>query len=131
MGTKLESLVKILGDSVEQEILDKLILDYYIDQNVTDFITDEGEYQVLTQGEQDELLYDAAEGLYADYESKLLELIERMYSQDREKLAILARSIDEEKAIQSIANELDYEEEYGKTMIGSDRIYAVFTNEHI
>lgn len=129
MGTKLESLVEILGDSVEQNVLDKLVLDYYSNQNPSVFVTEEVDYEVLTERDKDELLFDAAEGLYSDYEQILLNLISRLYSTDKEPLTLLASSIDEDSATQKIAETLDYEEQYGKVMIGSNSTHTVFIDE--
>lgn len=129
MGTKLESLVEVLGNSVEQDVLDKLVLDYYSNQNPSVFVTEEADYEVLTERDKEELLFDAAEGLYSDYEQTLLNLISRLYSTDREPLTLLASSIDEESATQKIAETLDYEEQYGKVMIGSNRTHTVFIDE--
>jgi len=126
MGTKLESLIKVLTDEgTEQDILDKLVLDYFNKQYVADFETSDAVYEVITQKEKEDQLYDIAEGLFYDYQRELERLAER--SDNRSHLNALIESLDEREGIAVLIDNLDFEDELNKDLVGYDRDYFVYT----
>jgi hypothetical protein len=126
MGTKLESLIKVLIDEgTEQYILDKLVLNYFDKQYVDSFETSEGVYEVLTKKEKEDQLYDIAEGLFYDYQKELERLAK--HSDNRTLLSVLIESLDEREGIAILIDNLDFEEELNKDLVGSDRDYFVYT----
>lgn len=125
MGTKLESLIQVLTDEgTEKEVLDKLVLDYFNRQYIDSFETADQTYEVLTQTEKEEQLYDIAEGLFYDYEYELERLAAR--SDNPSHLRVLIDSLDERIGIERIIEVLDFEDELKKELVGFYEDYYVY-----
>jgi hypothetical protein len=125
MGTKLEALISVLTEQQEeQDILDKLVLDYFNKQYESEFVAGEEIYEVLDSRDKKDQLYDIAEGLYSDYKYEL----ERMaqHGSKSSHLNVILDCLEEEECIKALIEELDFEEAMQKTLVGDTREYFVY-----
>ncbi len=125
MGTKLEALISVLTEQQEeQDILDKLVLDYFNKQYESEFVAGEEIYEVLDTRDKKDQLYDIAEGLYSDYKYELERMVQ--HGSKSSHLNVILDCLEEEECIKALIEELDFEEAMQKTLIGDTRDYFVY-----
>lgn len=126
MNTKLEDLVEFLrAEGEDEEIINKLIIDNYNDQDSKEYIVGTTTYEVLSFRERDDEVVDMAEYLADDDIRLLTNLIN---SQSRtSRLAEIIPAINREEYIETMIeniSEEEYQEHYSceQASIGNDYI---------
>lgn len=126
MATKLDSLIVVLvEEGMEKKELDQIIIDFFQNQDTSEFETEEGIYKVLTDREIEDELYDVAEIKFYDAEN---ELDNMSYGSNLGGIVLgyLIKAIDRDTAIEHIVEDLDYEEEFDVSLIGKSGHHTIY-----
>lgn len=128
METRLESLYNTLleNELIKEEVLEDMVLKYFLNQNSKTFFVEGVDYTVLSQGELDDEMYTIAEDLYYDYISKLEARVEESRGKEFSALKGLVDLINEDQGVQIVLNTLDEEEDYYLTYIGKSDSYYIY-----
>lgn len=130
MSTKLEALVNVLkADGVEEEIIEQLIVDNFTKQYLPEYDVNETTYEVLTQAEIDDQLYELAEGEADDLKSDMEEILDR---RNNYLMIQMLRTMDNADCINIVLNNYDEDtlgEKLNKTLLLEEAGYFIYVKE--
>jgi hypothetical protein len=130
MGTKLEALVDALkaDGTEEEEIIEQLIVDNFTKQYLPEYDVNGTTYEVLTQAEIDDQLYELAEGEADDLKSDMEEILR----QNNYLMIQMLRTMDNADCINIVLNNYDEDtlgEKLNKTLLLEEAGYFIYIKE--